>query len=194
MARSTPWYSIDDRLFEKLSDTVTPQGLLAVMALPAQRLPRPDQDFVVLLEDIQDPGNLGTLIRSAVACGVDAVVISKGSAEVWAPKVLRAGMGAHFSVTLVEGLDPVEFAQSFGGIAATTLRGTSAWEAPWAEIRGIAIGNEGAGLSSDLIAACAHNLTLPMAAGVESLNAAVAGSVLLFERMRSIRGRSSNPG
>lgn len=183
------WFQLEDVLFQKLSDTVSPQGMLAVVSVPDPRPLEADSDFVLLLEDIQDPGNLGTLIRSARAAGVDAILLSKGSAEAWAPKVLRAGMGGHFSMNILQGMDLIAFTRTWGPIAATTLGGTPLWQADWAVLRGIALGNEGAGLSQALRAACQSALTIPMAPGVESLNAAVAGSVVLFERQRVLTRR-----
>lgn len=184
-SRGCEWFLLEEGLLRTVAPTQQPSGVLALMPLPAKGRGRPAAGFALLLEDIQDPGNLGTLLRSAQGAGVAQVLLSRGCAEPWAPKVLRAGMGAHFGLRLFEDQDLPAFARQQGGVLAAAADGTlSAWQADLAQAGGVAIGNEGAGLSPVLRRACAAAVAIPLAPGCESLNAAVAGSVLLFERAR----------
>lgn len=182
-----PTLVIPEPLLAGLSPVDTPQGLLAVIALP-----QPDggeAESVVLLENIQDPGNLGALVRVAAAAGVAAVCLSRGCAEAWSPKCLRGGQGAHFQVTIHEGVDLPDYARGFAGaIHAASLEATESLYA--LDLRGrvgFAFGNEGAGLSAELCAA-ARPFRIPMPGRVESLNVATAAAVCLFERVRQLAG------
>lgn len=184
-ARGCEWFEVTEALLRTLAPTQHPSGLLAFYPLPAPPAAAVAGAFLLLLEDIQDPGNLGTLLRSAHAAGVGQVALSPGCAEPWAPKVLRAAMGAHFSLRLLEDQDLAALARSHGGVlAAAADARRSAWQHDLATAGGVAIGNEGAGLGAALRAACADGVAIPLAPGCESLNAAVAGSVLLFEHAR----------
>ena len=184
--RGTEWFQVEEGLLRAVAPTQHPSGVLAVFPLP-RVLSSVGKGFVLLLEDIQDPGNLGTLLRSAHGAGVAQVALSRGCAEPWAPKVLRAAMGAHFSLRLLEDQDLTVVARRHGGVLAAAADGSlQAWQADLAGAGGLAIGNEGAGISPALKAACASAVAIPLASGCESLNAAVAGSVLLFERARQL--------
>ena len=193
-ARGTDWYELPAALFQAVAPTAHPSGVLAVFALP----PRIDAvgdpaGFTLLVEALQDPGNLGTLLRAAQGAGVRRVALSPGCAEPWSPRVLRAGMGAHFGLQILEHADLPALARRHGGIfAAAADGGQTAWEVDLVAAGGIAIGNEGAGLGADLRAACAGTVAIPLAPGCESLNAAVAGAILLFERARQM-GRPDRP-
>ncbi len=171
-------------------------GVLAVVSLPPPRAD-PAQARHILLDGVQDPGNLGTILRTAAAAGVDAALLSKEGASAWSPKALRAGQGAHFLLTVTEDVDLVAWARAFratgGTVVATGVAGGSdlyatPLAAPWA----IAIGNEGAGLSPALAATADCTVTIPMPGGMESLNAAAAAAVVLFELVR--RQRTANYG
>lgn len=186
-AAGTEWFQVEHGLLRALAPTQQPTGVLTVFALPAARATLASDQFVLLLEDIQDPGNLGTLLRSALGAGVTQVALSPGCAEPWAPKVLRAAMGAHFVLRLFEDQDLALLARRHGGVLAAAADGEiQAWQAELGAAGGIAIGNEGAGLGVALRAACRAAVAIPLAPGCESLNAAVAGSVLLFERARQL--------
>ena len=182
-----PTLVLPEPLFAGLSPVDTPQGLLAVIALP-----QPDDgeaESVVLLENIQDPGNLGALVRVAAAAGVAAVCLSRGCAEAWSPKCLRGGQGAHFQVAIHEGVDLPDFARGFAGtIHAASLAATeSLYTLDLRGRVGFAFGNEGAGLSAELCGA-ARPFLIPMPGRVESLNVATAAAVCLFERVRQLVG------
>ncbi len=180
-----PALVLPEPLFAELSPVDTPQGLLSVITLP--RPVAGEAESVVLLENIQDPGNLGALVRVAAAAGVAAVCLSRGCAEAWSPKCLRGGQGAHFQVAIHEGINLADYARGFAGtIHAASLGATESLYA--LDLRGrvgFAFGNEGAGLSAELCAA-ARPFRIPMPGRVESLNVATAAAVCLFERVRQL--------
>jgi TrmH family RNA methyltransferase len=154
-------------------------------------------DFCLLLDDVQDPGNVGSMLRSAAAAGIEQVLLSKHCAFAWSPKVLRAGQGAHFYVELHEDVDLAAWARDFreaGGavVAMVATGGTDLYDTPFDAHMALAIGNEGAGISAALAAQATRRVTIPMPGGVESLNAAAAAAVCLFECVR--RRRSRPPG
>jgi TrmH family RNA methyltransferase len=147
-------------------------------------------DSCVLLEDLQDPGNLGAILRAAAAAGVRHVLLSKNSVHAWSPRVLRAGMGAHFMLQIHEQVDLLAAAALFDGqVLATSRRALqSVFDA---DLRGkvaFAFGNEGAGLSQPLKSAAHAEISIPMPGRTESLNVASAVAVCLFERVRQLRG------
>jgi len=163
-------------------------GVAAVVATPAPSLPPPAR-FHLMLDDIQDPGNVGTMLRTAAAAGVEQVLLSKHCAFAWSPKVLRAGQGAHFATTVVEDVDLVAWADAFaargGDVVATSPRDAAMlYEAEVSEPWAVAIGNEGAGLSPALLKRATARIAIPMHAGTESLNASAAAAVVLFELVR----------
>mgnify|MGYP003334546893 FL=1 len=170
-------------MFQELTPVASPTGILALVKTPNIAAPA-ELDFVLMLEDIQDPGNLGSMLRTAAAAGVDAVYLSEGCTDAWSPKALRGGQGAQFLLPIVERANLVEFAHAFEGqVLATTLNGTFIYAMDMTVPTAIAIGNEGNGLSDALQEAATYQVTIPIA-GVESLNAAAATSICLFERVR----------
>ena len=183
----------DAKLFAELSQTATPMGVVAVVTTPQPRSPAPGL-FNVLLEDIQDPGNVGTILRSAAAAGATHVFLSKGCAFAWSPKVLRAGQGAHFYLEIVEDADLPALASAFiassGKVVAASPRATtSIYDANLSGPMMLAVGNEGAGLSDALVAHTTLAVSIPMPGGFESLNAASAAAICLFERVRQHQSR-----
>ena len=171
-------------MLAEISPVATPTGLLALAAMPQLPLPAAPA-FALLIEDIQDPGNLGSMLRSAAAAGVEAVYLSAGCADIWSPKALRGGQGAHFILPVAERADLVDVAKSFAGrTLAAELGGTSLYECDLGGAVAFIIGNEGAGLSATLLAAASELVRIPMPGQVESLNAAAAAAVCLFERVR----------
>jgi len=182
----TPKTQLDDALFAQLSELKTPNGLLALIDIPPAKVEVAHSQFALLLEDIQDPGNLGSILRSAAAAGCDAVYLSQGCADAWSPRVLRAGMGGHFVLSISESADLLNVAADFGGkLLAASLQADRSLYA--SNLRGklaFAIGNEGAGLSPALQQAAQELFIIPMPGKVESLNAAAATAVCLFEAVR----------
>ena len=175
-------------LFSELASLPADVSALAVVPAPVTRASEPGH-FCLLLEDVQDPGNVGTMIRTAAAAGVDQVVLSRDCAFAWAPKALRAGQGAHFLTTVIERVDLAHWIAAFraiGGRAFATVvaDGIPVYRADLRSRVAIAIGNEGAGLSPLLQQTCDARIAIPMASGSESLNAAAAAAVVLFEAVR----------
>ena len=181
-----PLTCLDDTLFNELTELKTPSGLLALIDLPQPHVSPSHSRFCVLLEDIQDPGNLGSILRTAAGAGCDAAFVSTGCADVWSPKVLRAAMGGHFVLSIHEHADLFNVAAVFEGIVcATTLQAaTSLYNIDLTANSAFAFGNEGAGLSPELTNLCRRLVTIPMAGKVESLNVAAAAAVCLFEATR----------
>jgi TrmH family RNA methyltransferase len=181
---------VSSAVFAHVSTLPADVGALAVVTTPAPS-PPPASRFHLLLEDVQDPGNVGAMLRTAAAAGVEQVLLSKHCAFAWAPKVLRAGQGAHFLTTIVEDVDLVAWSRAFrggGSVIATVARGGADLYATVFPSRvAIAIGNEGAGLSDALLDEADARITIPMPGGAESLNAAAAAAVVLFECVRRRR-------
>lgn len=179
-------------LLAELADTETPAGVLAVVALPkAAEAPRPDQD-ALLLDGIQDPGNLGSLLRTAAAAGFQQVLLSADCVGAWSPKVLRAGQGAHFLLQIHEGVDLESFLTQFTGTSlATTLAGEPAplplYEAQWQSPLAWIFGSEGQGVRPSVLAAARQRVHIPMPGAVESLNVGAAAAICLFETLRRRR-------
>lgn len=139
----------------------------------------------VVLDRLQDAGNVGTVLRSAAAFGFTQVVALKGSAALWSPKVLRAGMGAHFALHLVECAEPADLPALKLPLLGTSSHGATALHTtplPWP--CGWVFGHEGQGVSEALLQACAHTLTIPQPGGEESLNVGAAAAVCLYESAR----------
>ncbi len=181
-----PQTQLDDALFAQLSELKTPNGLLALIDIPPARVEVAHSQFALLLEDIQDPGNLGSILRSAAAAGCDAVVLSQGCADAWSPKVLRAGRGGHFVLNIMEQADLLDVAATFTGkiMAASLQAEKSLYDCNLRGKLAFAIGNEGAGLSKALLDAAQQHFIIPMPGKVESLNAAAATAICLFEAVR----------
>jgi len=181
-----PRTQFDDALFAQLSELKTPNGLLTLADVPQPSASPAHTQFILLLEDIQDPGNLGSILRSAAAAGCDAVFLSAGCADAWSPKVLRAAMGGHFALSIHERSDLIAVTREFGGkiLAASLQAERSLYASNLRGKLGFAIGNEGAGLSKGLQDAVQERFIIPMPGKVESLNAAAATAVCLFEAVR----------
>lgn len=161
----------------KLADTGQPRGPVAVAVMPASA-PIRRADTIVLCA-IRDPGNVGTLIRSAVAFGFQ-VVAAPGTVDVWSPKVLRSGAGAHFSAEIVTDAEPSTVAAAGVSLVALVAHGGGTDIEEESAPIGLLIGNEAHGLDPQLIRLAASSLTIPTSGSVESLNAAVAGSIAMF--------------
>lgn len=173
-------------MFSELTPVATSTGILALVKQPKVELPR-TVNFALMLEDIQDPGNLGSMLRTALGANVDIVYLSKGCTDVWAPKCLRGGQGAQFHLPIIEGVDIIEALKEFNGNSyATTLTGDALYGYDLTAPTAFVIGNEGAGLSKDTINAASYEVSIPMHEKLESLNAAAAAAICLFERKRQI--------
>lgn len=163
-------------VFAAIADAETAPGVAAEIALPSVKR----DGSVVLLEGVQDPGNVGAIIRSAAAFGVGSVIVDRQCADPWSPKVLRAGQGGHFSVGIRQVDDLVAAINARRLIATVVKGGRPLRDADLSGAIAWAFGAEGAGLSADLVARAAERVTIPMAGG-ESLNVAAAAAICLYE-------------
>jgi len=174
---------LGDAVFESLSDTETPAGIAAEIALPDSGPDLKSSGSCVFLEGIQDAGNVGTILRSAAAFGVKHAVLGHGCADAWSPKVLRAGMGAHFSLNIHESADLAAAIEEFGGrVVCTAVRGgTALKDADLSGRIGWIFGAEGQGVSAALATRAQLKVTIPMPGGAESLNVAAAAAICFYE-------------
>lgn len=178
---------IDERVLEGLSETMTSQGVVAAVSVPASR-PIPDQGLVLILDGIADPGNAGSILRSAGAAGVVAAIATQASTDLWSPKALRAGMGAHFHLNVLVDLPWRELPLAIGQrplLLADAAAGRPYWELDWSQPLALVIGSEAHGAAGAASEAASSSVSIPMEPGVESLNAAAAAAVLLFEARRA---------
>jgi TrmH family RNA methyltransferase len=175
---------VSESLMKSLSDTETPQGILAVLGL--DNLPIPNSpNFLLILDQIRDPGNLGTLLRSAAATGVQAVLIPPETTDAFAPKVVRSGMGAHFRLPIHSMTwDDIREQTKELQIHLADMEGKSCWEANLRRPLALIIGGEAEGASEQARELAIQKISIPMSGDIESLNAGVAGSVLMFEVVR----------
>jgi TrmH family RNA methyltransferase len=178
---------IAPHVMQAASDTQTPQGILALM--PFLQLPVPtNPDFMVVLDGIRDPGNLGTILRTALAAGVEAVLLPPGTVDPFAPKVVRAAMGAHFSLPIqsLSWSQISEISTSLGLklYLADASAGQIYFNADFRSSLGLIIGGEAAGAGEEARNLASSRVHIPMPGGADSLNAAVAAAVLLFEVQR----------
>lgn len=176
---------LTDVLFSALSPVETPTGIVALITIPVIAAD-PEIDFCLMVEGVQDPGNLGSILRTAAASGVQKTYLSAACADAWSPKVLRGGMGAHFVMALEERVNLLEKVQQFSGLSlATSLDASvSVFATDLTGKVAVLVGNEGAGLSAELSAAASVKVRIPMAPRMESLNVAAATAICLFERVR----------
>lgn len=175
-----------DALFKAISPVQTPSGILAEIATPDPKASSPTQDALVLA-GVQDVGNLGTLLRTAAAAGVTQAWLDSQCAQAWSPKVLRAGMGAHFKINIIEHADlPALLADYAGQSAATALsaRAKSLYQLDLKGPTAWMFGSEGQGLPQDLLHGAALQVMIPMPGQTESLNVAAAAAICLFEQVR----------
>ncbi|KAB2968620.1 RNA methyltransferase [Zoogloea sp.] len=180
---------VPDRLFTQISPVDSPSGVLARIAIPDVAA-APLQDNCVVLDAVQDPGNLGTILRTAAAVGVRDVVLTPGCAQAWSPRVLRAAMGAHFHLDIREGIEAAEALAGYPGqiLAADLVDATDLYDTDLCAPVAWLFGSEGQGLSDGVAALATRRVVIPMPGGMESLNVGVAAAVCLFEQLRQARG------
>jgi RNA methyltransferase, TrmH family len=182
-------YELPDSLFNEISSVTSPAGVLAIINVPVPGMQPEKSRFSVLLEDIQDAGNLGSILRSAAAAGADCAFLSKNCAFAWSPKTLRAAMGAHFQLSIFEEADLLVVAKNFKGkiIATDPEAKKSLYQTDCRGSVVFVIGNEGAGVSPPLLKLAHERITIPMPGKMESLNVAAATAICLFEKIRQER-------
>lgn len=179
-----------DPLFAHVSPVDTPSGMLALIDIPTQASIDPVRASLVVLDAVQDPGNLGTILRTAAAAGIRSALLTPGCAQAWSPRVLRAGMGAHFQFSIREQVDALAVLADYPGkVLATgvTERARALYSVDLTGAVAWLFGAEGQGLSPSLLARADEIVTIPMAAGMESLNVGAAAAVCLFEQVRQSR-------
>ena len=181
-------YEVSESVMAVCSDTESPQGLLAVVPIP--QLPVPESPTLTLVLDrLRDPGNLGTLLRTALAAGVDQVLLLPGTVDPTNPKAVRGGAGAHFRLPIsMVGWDGLE--QAIAGcpaVLSTPAGGADYAEFDWREPVALVVGGEAAGAGERIRSSIERTVSIPMAAEVESLNVSAATAVLLFEAARQRR-------
>jgi TrmH family RNA methyltransferase len=175
---------VTSNLMKSLSDTETSQGILAVLNLTPIPYPA-SPNFILIPDQIRDPGNLGTLLRTADAAGVDAVLLPPETTDAFAPKVLRAGMGAHFRLPIhAMPWDEIGARLNNLQVYLADMDGPSCWETDLRQPLALIIGGEAEGASEQARKLANQKISIQMAGKTESLNAAVAGSVLMFEVVR----------
>jgi TrmH family RNA methyltransferase len=185
-------YLLSDALFDAIAQVETPEGVLALAPVPHLASKTKDE-FRILLDGVQDPGNLGGLLRTAAAAGVTSAHLLKGCADPWSPKSLRGGMGAQFVLPIRDRTDLTTALTGFrGSIVATGPRATqSIHEADLTGPVALLFGAEGRGLGEEGQAVANLLVRIPMADGVESLNVAAAAAVCCFERLRQVNLQKS---
>lgn len=184
-------YSVPGRILEAICDTRTPQGACAAVSLPAPMEKERMPDLLVALDGVQDPGNVGTIWRTADAAGFGGLLSSRQGADLFSPKVQRAAMGSSFRIPCktVSGLEEPLFALRQRGfeILVSSLSGTDFYSRPQMGSRLVlVIGNEARGVSEGVMELATQKLKLPMRGGAESLNAAVAAGIMMYELTKSI--------
>ncbi|NTV89170.1 MAG: RNA methyltransferase [Clostridiales bacterium] len=186
-------YCVPDKLFESISDTESPQGILAVLKNEKKFVSeiQNKNGLYMILDEVRDPGNLGTIIRTADAAGFSGVIVSKGCADIYNPKVLRATMGSIFHIPIYHcGEDELSGAlkhlENMGiMLLASHLEGSkSIYDMDLTKGTAIIVGNEASGISETAVKAAAYLVSIPMAGRAESLNAAVAAGIMMFEAVR----------
>lgn len=190
--KQVPFETVSEDVFSKMSDTKTPQGVLCVMKWPQYSLAditRDSQGVYVLLEDIQDPGNLGTIIRTGEGAGISGVIMTRETVDIFNPKTIRATMGSVYRVpfiyveTLSEAIDLLQ--QKGVKVYAAHLKGECYYDAcDYTAGSAFLIGNEGNGLKETTADLADTYVKIPMAGKVESLNAAIATSLFMYEAKR----------
>lgn len=195
MLKDRKYDVVEDRLFGSISDTQTPQGVLCVLEqrqADIQKILQQEKPVLVLLEDLQDPGNVGTILRTAEGAGVDGVILSANCVDMYNPKTIRSTMGSIYRVPFCYVEDMTGFAGKLcaAGIHtyAAHLAGEHTYDQEdYRQGTALMIGNEGNGLSDALTRQAQHLIRIPMRGKVESLNAAMAAGILTYEVARQRR-------
>ena len=188
---------VDDKVFKNLSDTVTPQGVLCLVRMQnftlSEILNRGERPLLMILEDLQDPGNLGTILRTGEGAGVTGVIMSRTSVDVFNPKVIRSTMGSVYRIPVIY-VDSIEdevlplLKEKGISTYAAHLKGKNDYDQEcYTEGTAFLIGNEGNGLTEHLTARADILIKIPMEGKVESLNAAMASGILMYEAYRQRR-------
>ncbi len=187
--QSSRCISLPENLFKPLSQIERGAGVLFLIDRPTIKAPEVLAQSAVLLDQIQDPGNLGSIMRSAAAAGITQVYCSSGTAQVWSPRVLRAAMGAHFMLQVYENVDLVALVRSsrVPVVATSPHQEQTIFELDLHQPVAWLFGHEGQGVSADLLAMATHKVAVPHLGEMESLNVAACAAICFFERIRQNR-------
>ena len=189
-------YCVDEKVMAKLSDTKTPQGVLTVIKMPEDSLQklRPgtasdNNAPVIILDRVQDPGNLGTIIRTADAVGALGIILLEGCVDAFSPKVVRASMGSLFHLPVIQDVFPEEvltwcYRHGYEPAATALKNAQNMYKADLSKKMAFIFGNEANGVAEELQAAAETRLFIPMAGQAESMNVAMAAGIILFEGLR----------
>ena len=184
-------YMVPDQLFREISDTENPQGILAVAEIPQYEISSilHEDSLVVVLDEIQDPGNLGTILRTAHAAGFDAAIVLKGSVDAYNPKTIRSSAGSIFHIPVISCHDTRECMECLKEKGIRIYGTHIGAEKNHYQVRldkgaAILIGNEARGLSEEIIKYVDETIKIPMPGGAESLNASVAAGIVIYESVR----------
>ncbi|MDD6102409.1 MAG: RNA methyltransferase [Clostridiales bacterium] len=189
--KTTTCLEVDGKVFSQVAETVTPQGVMAVVRSREYSLDdfiRREKLRILMLDDLRDPGNLGTIIRTSEAAGIDLVMLSRESVDITGPKVVRSTMGAInrvpyiYADSLSEAIDKIRAARPDFKVFATALDSSVSYKkAEYGNCFAIVIGNEANGVSDEVLKKADTNIIIPMYGNVESLNASVAAAIVMFE-------------
>ncbi|OPJ55180.1 TrmH family RNA methyltransferase [Alkalithermobacter paradoxus] len=186
-------YKVNDKLFREITDTENPQGIVAVVKYEMHSLENiinnKDLNFVLILDRIQDPGNMGTIIRTADASGVDCIILLKGCVDIYNPKVIRSTMGSIFNIPIIEGEEDIIniLKESKFNVVSSTLDTDNYYhKVDYGQKVALVIGNEGSGISKSIIDVSDILIKIPIYGGAESLNAAIASGILMYEIKNSL--------
>ncbi|MBR0277321.1 MAG: RNA methyltransferase [Clostridia bacterium] len=181
-----PVYRLKNKLFAAVSDTCNSQGIIAVCKMGKHDIKEIKGDTILLSDGVSDPGNMGTLIRTAECSGADAAVILKGSTDPYSPKAVRATMGSIFRIPIyfADILDIKENMQDYSIVATVPDAEESMYDVQFKGKTAVVIGNEGDGISPAMLSQSTLKIRIPMCKEAESLNASVAGGIVLYEIFR----------
>ena len=182
-------YNLPAGIFNKIADTQTPQGIMAVVRKPDADGKVPSGSFFVILDDVRDPGNVGTIIRTADAAGADAVLLSRSCCDLYSLKTIRATMGSIFRVRVYDELDLVVALQSLKDegirvIISDSDAQKSYFELDYKKGTALVVGNEASGVSPEVMQYADERVRIPMKGNIESLNAGMAAGILMYEVVR----------
>jgi len=186
LSERVPCYAVSEKILKDIASTVSPQGIVAVVPFP-EISPSGEDWLTLVLDRIQNPDNLGAILRTAAAAGVHQVITTFGSVDVYNPKVVRAAMGAHFYVSIEAGLQWSQVKPLIQGkqILLADVKGLIPYyDVDWTVPSALIIGNEARGASKEAEGTAQKLVSIPMVGGIESLNAAVAAGIIIFEALR----------
>ena len=184
------------RLFAEVSDTQTPQGIIALFPMPKadfRDLKNSENSFVVVCENVQDPGNLGTIVRTAHCAGADGVVLTKGCCDLFNPKTVRSTVASIAAIPVIRGVEAVDALSKLNSLGYKIVAGAltdtaiDLYEADLSGKIAFIVGNEGGGVTAETVAAADAIVKIPMSPTAESLNVGIAAAVMMYEKVRISR-------